>query len=70
MSRTVPNPKSKAFINQRFSSKLNEVLESLSETSFGPKQMVDFANNIWIVNDIVVPFTNQGPSISHLKNIE
>jgi hypothetical protein len=51
MSRTVPNPKSKAFINQRFSSKLNEVLESLSETSFGPKQMVDFANNIWIVND-------------------
>jgi hypothetical protein len=60
-----------AYIKRQFQAKLIEVFESVANASEGDineqQNKLDFANNIWILNDIVIPFTGYGPQLNFFR---
>jgi len=53
-----------AYIKRQFQAKLIEVFESVANEQ---QNKLEFANNIWILNDIVVPFTGNGPQLNFFR---
>jgi len=58
---------------RQFTSKLVELLESVANNSVLTSeedieaQKLVFANNIWVLNDIVIPFTGNGPQFNFFR---
>ena len=56
-----------AYIKLQFQTKLIEIFESAASNNETNEDKLLFANNIWILNDVVIPFTGNGPQLNFFR---